>query len=170
MKIRIHGIEDGKHKIELKENVKNIPYFFTEFVDDTQITGVLTKSKNRFHFVGTAKCNAKLICDFSLEEFIEEISADIQINFIANTALFYLQKNNAKETKEIAVHEDDEFFDISTEVKDALAVSIPMKRVAPKYKGKTFADVFPQLANKNENQNNEIADSRWEKLKHINLN
>jgi len=141
MKIRIHGFQDGKHQIELKENVKNIPYFFPEFIDEVQVSGFLTKSKNRFNFVGNVKCNAKLICDISLEEFIKEIIGDIYINFIADTTLFHFQKNNSSETDEIVIHEDDEYFDISTEVRDILATNIPMKRIAPKYKGKTFADL-----------------------------
>jgi uncharacterized metal-binding protein YceD (DUF177 family) len=170
VKIRIHGIQDGKHQIELKENVKNIPYFFPEFIDEVRVSGFLTKSKNRFNFVGTAKCDAKLICDISSEEFVEEISADIHINFVADTTLFYIQKNSSKENEEIVVHEDDEYFDISTEVKDVLAVSIPMKRISPKYRGKTFAEIYPQFSNKIENKNKEIADERWAALKNINLN
>jgi len=165
MKIRIHGIQDGKHQIELKEEVRNIHYIFPEFIGEVQLSGFLTKSKNRFNFIGTAKCNAKLICDISLEEFVNEISADIHINFIADTTLLHFQKNSSKEIIEIAVHEDDEYFDISAEVKDALAVNIPMKRISPKYKGKTFAEIFPQITNKNK----EIIDERWEVLKNINL-
>jgi len=168
MKIRIHGIQDGKHQIELKENVKNIPCFFPEYIDEVQVSGFLTKSKNRFNFVGTAKCNAKLICDISVEEFIEEISVDVHINFIADTTLFYFQKNSSKEIEEIVVHEDDEYFDLSDEVKDILAVSIPMKRISPQYKGKTFAEICPQFSN--ENKDKEVADERWQALKNINLN
>ena len=170
MKIRIHGIEDGKHQIELQEDVKNIPYFFPEFVGEVQVSGVLAKSKNRFSFVGTAKCNAKLICDISLEEFVEEISANININFTANTASFFIEKNSTAKTEEVFIHEDDEYFDISNEVKDVLAISIPMKRISPKYKGKTFAEIYPQHSNKVESEANEIIDERWQALKNINLN
>jgi uncharacterized metal-binding protein YceD (DUF177 family) len=165
MKIRIHGIQDGKHQIELKENVKNIPYLFPEFIDEVQVSGFLTKSKNRFNFTGIVKCNAKLICDISLEEFIEEILANIHINFIANTQLFYFQRNNTKEIEEIAILEDDEYFDISDEVKDILAVNIPMKLISPKHKGKTFAEIYPQFAKENEN----IIDERWQALKNLNI-
>ena len=168
MKIRIHGIQDGKHQIELTENVKNIPYFSSEFLGEVQLSGFLTKAKNRFNFSGTVKCKAQFFCDISLEEFIEEIVADIHLNFIADTQLFYFQKDSIKEIEEIAVHEDDEYFDISDEIKDILTVNIPMKKNAPKYKGKTFYDVFPQFANKNKDEN--FVDERWNALKNINLN
>jgi hypothetical protein len=54
---------------------------------------------------------------------------------------FMQQKQLGDEFSEIAIHEDDEFYDITTEVKDSLVVSLPMKRVSPEYRGKSFEEI-----------------------------
>ena len=52
MKIRIHGITDGKHNIELKDDVINLPDIFPEFFGEVELNGTLIKIKNRFNFNG----------------------------------------------------------------------------------------------------------------------
>lgn len=163
MKIRVSGIRDGNYEINISENAEKIPYIFPEFFGIIEVNGMLKKVGNRFSFNGSANCNAKLICDISLEEYIEKITADISIQFTANTALYFIQKerNIIEPDEEIAIREDDEFFDLAEEVKDALAVGLPMKRLAPNYRDKSFAEYFPQYSAANQKN----IDDRWEKLK-----
>ena len=52
------------------------------------------------------------------------------------------------------------------EVRQELAVNLPLKRTAPKYRDKDFADIFPQYA---ETESQEI-DPRWAALKAIKFN
>ena len=159
MKLRIHGIKNGKHNIELKEDVKNIPYIFPEFFGEIKIKGILTKLNSRFSFIGNATCNAKLVCDISLEEYIEKITAEISVQFVANTDLFFLQKQkNANYNEELAVHEDDEFFDLTEEISDTLNVSLPMKRLSPNCREKEFGEFFPEYSSNKLKEN--LSDDR----------
>jgi uncharacterized metal-binding protein YceD (DUF177 family) len=161
MKIRIHGIKDGKHEIALTDDVSNFPDIFPEFYGEVTLVGTLAKTRNRYTFNGTAKCNANLICDLSLDEYSEEIVADVDVSFIVSTELYFLQQNsNNHVAEETAIHEDEPFFDITTDVKDALVVSLPMKRIAPQHRGKTFNDFH-------QNNDDQRIDKRWEALRNI---
>ncbi len=74
---------------------------------------------------------------------------------------------------ERAVHEDDEFFDISDDVREQLTVSIPMKRIAPQYRNKTFADLHPEFSaeiTETISDDEVQIDERWSALKKIKLN
>jgi len=163
MKIRVSGIKNGNYEINISENAENIPYISSEFFGTVEVNGTLKKAGNRYSFNGSTHCNAKLICDISLEEYVEKITANISIQFIANTTLYFIQKekNMIEPDEEIAIHEDDEFFDLTEEVKDALVLGLPMKRLAPNYRDKSFEEYFPQYST----TNRKIIDDRWEKLK-----
>jgi uncharacterized metal-binding protein YceD (DUF177 family) len=165
MKIRIHGIKDGKHNIELSDNVSNFPNIFPEFVGDVKLEGVLTKMRNRFNFEGIVHCNSKLICNISLEEFEQEISTKLELNYIIDTNLFLMKKDNSDDSSsEIVVPDDEEFVDITEDVKDVLVVSLPMKRISPKYIGKSFAEIYPQYSS---TKKDDDIDARWAELKNI---
>lgn len=162
MKIRIHGIADGNHNVKLKDKVENFPDIFPEFIGEVELNGILTKIKNRFTFDGNVKCDAKMICDFCLEEYIETIEAEVEVNFIVDINMYFIQKKYDGEAKEISLHADSTHYDITNDVKDSLVLSLPMKRLSPNCKGKTFAEIYQQ--NK---LIEESIDPRWAKLKDI---
>jgi len=162
MKIRIHGIADGKHNIKLKDKVENFPDIFPEFIGEVELNGILTKIKNRFTFNGKVKCDAKMICDFCLDEYIETIEAEVEANFIVDTDMYFIQKNYDGEPKEISLHADSTHYDITNDVKDLLVLSLPMKRLSPNCKGKIFTEIYQP--NK---PLEETIDLRWAKLKDI---
>jgi uncharacterized metal-binding protein YceD (DUF177 family) len=169
MKIRIHGISEGKSEIQLTENVKDIPDIFPEFFGEVLLEGTLTRYRNRFTFKGKASCNAKMICDYCLEEFVEKIEAEVSINIVADTNLFFMQKKkNTKSDDEIVLHEDDVYYDINNDVKDFLMLNLPMQRLSPDCKGKKFIDIYPEFSSQKENSTNEKPiDERWAGLKNI---
>jgi uncharacterized metal-binding protein YceD (DUF177 family) len=165
MKIRIHGIKDGKHNIELSDNVSNFPNTFPEFIGDVKVEGVLTKMRNRFNFTGNVQCNSKLICDISLEEFEQQISAQLELNYIVDSNLFFMKKDYSDDgSGEIVIPDDEEFVDITEDVKDILVVSLPMKKVSPKYIGKSFSEIYPQYSSA---KKDDVVDDRWAGLKNI---
>jgi|YNPBryulayer2012_1023412.scaffolds.fasta_scaffold28260_1 uncharacterized metal-binding protein YceD (DUF177 family) len=175
MKIRIHGIKDGIHDVREIVPVEEIEGMLPEFFGNVSFVGKMRKIGKRYTITGFAECNIRLICDLSLEEYTDTVSSEIKVSFIANTDMFLLQSGQSDDPDaERAVHEDDEFFDISNDVREQLAVSIPMKRIAPQYRNKTFADLHPEFSaeiteNISTNDEEQI-DERWKALKNIKLN
>ncbi len=180
LKIRIHGVSDGKHKISLSSYAENIPDMFPEFFGEILVEGELTKSARRYKFSGTANCKANLICDISATDYTEEITTKIVLALVVDSTLYFEQKKNIIDYDlEIGLHEDDIFFDISEIVKDELAVSLPMRRISPKYKNRSFSDLYPEYTstattitnnnNHNHNNNKSNTDERWNVLKNIKI-
>lgn len=171
IKIRIHGIKDGQHEIKMSVPVEEIDEMFPEFFGNIDLEGKLRKIGNRFSFVGQAKCQAKLVCDLSLEEYTELIETEINVSFLADTTLFMLHGDKeVAEFEEKIVHEDDEYYDISYEVNEALAVQLPMKRIAPEYREKNLEDIYPFVVDKQEEKQEEPVDDRWAALKKLKFN
>ncbi len=171
IKIRIHGIKDGQHDIKLSVPVDEIDEMFPEFFGNIDLEGKLRKIGNRFSFVGQVKCQAKLVCDLSLEEYTELIESDINVSFLADTTLFTLHGDKeVADFEEKIVHEDDEYYDISYEVSEALAVQLPMKRIAPEYRDKNLEDIYPFVVDKQEEIPEEPVDDRWAALKKLKFN
>ena len=152
MKIRIHGIGDGKNDVNLTATKNDFPDLFDEFYGEVTLSGTLTKIKNKHIFDGTATCMSKLVCDISGEVFDYEVNAKFSIVIIADTELYFIQcANPDKVEDEIAIHEDDVWYDISGDVKDYLNLNIPMRHVSPKFEGKTFEEIFPTASSSNKN-------------------
>lgn len=176
IKVRIHGIKDGLHDIAEDAPVSSIKDMSPEFIGDIHFEGKLRKLGKRFAITGFAECKAKLICDLSLEEYEDVISTEISVSFIADTVLFNLngKEQEADPKAERVVHEDDEYFDLSSDVKEQLIVELPMKRVSPAFRDKSFEELHPELAGESkpiENESiDEPVDSRWSALKNLKLN
>lgn len=164
LKIRIHGIKDGESDFTLEDNISNLTDLPEEFFGKITVEGKLTKIGKRYTVVGSAKCNAKLICDISLEEYIEEIIARFNYSFIVNNELYSILKQKGEfenENGEIIVHEDDQFLDLSEELRQELILNIPMKKVAPQYRDKQLNEIYPELSIEEE------SDPRWSELKKL---
>lgn len=174
IKIRIHGIKDGIHDLTEIVPVEEIEGMLPEFFGNVSFTGKMRKIGKRYTITGFAECQVRLICDLSLEEYTDTISSEINVSFIADTEMFLLSKGQYDDPDaERAVHEDDEFFDISNDVREQLAVSLPMKRIAPQYRDKSFADLHPEFSAEiaeNIKEDEEQIDERWSALKKLKLN
>jgi len=164
LKLRIHGIKDGESDFTLEDESLNIKDLPEEFFGNIVVEGKLTKIGKRYTIVGNVKCNAKLICDVSLEEYIEEIVAKFEYSFIVNNDLYLLLREKGEfenENGEIIIHEDDQYLDISEEIRQELILNIPMKKVAPTYRGKSLSEIYPDLDIEEE------IDPRWSELKKL---
>jgi uncharacterized metal-binding protein YceD (DUF177 family) len=108
-----------------------------------------------------------MLCDRTLTEFEELITAGITASFLANTELFKSKKRyNDNDSEEIIIHNDEKELDITKIVKDQLAVKLPMKRIAPEFREKSFEELYPEYSI---NGNQEKIDSRWDKLKKLRI-
>jgi len=170
LRIRIQGIKDGKHEIDLQSDVQKIKDMPEEYFGLINVKGLFTKIGKRFTYVGTATCSAKLICDISLEEFTEEISTDFEFSFLANNDLYHL--NRAKSTLEtesgdIILLEDEQDIDISEPIRQELLLSLPMKRISPEYRDKSIEEIYPEFVDTN--PANVKIDDHWKGLQGLNL-
>jgi uncharacterized metal-binding protein YceD (DUF177 family) len=171
LKILVKGIKDGEYDIDISSPVSEIEGFFPEFFGDVRFRGKLRILGKRYTVEGIAECEAHLVCDLSLEEYTETISVQISSSFYANNELYFSLKGiseELRETPEHIIHEDDKYIDISEDVRQELAIHLPMKRIAPHYRGKSFEDIYPQFfADTPKNAKNKETDERWSALKKL---
>ncbi|MGQ9818618.1 MAG: YceD family protein [Candidatus Kapaibacteriales bacterium] len=180
LKILIKGIKDGEYDINISSPVEEIEGIFPEFFGNVNFMGKLRIIGKRFTVVGKAICNAHLVCDISMEDYTEQIEVEIKSSFLANNELYYSMagiSEELRETEEHIIHEDDKYIDLTDDVRQELALGLPMKRIAPKYRDKSFDDIYPQYsANKfietkqNKKRKREDIDERWSALKKLKFN
>lgn len=166
--IGIKELRDGKNTIELQGTSEQLLESFPEFFGELHLKGEIHKIDKRLKFEGEVCCEAKLLCDISGNEYTETIKAKISLMFIINNDLYFMQRDSGQiidMDTEIALHEDDKSYDIEPIIRDELSLALPLKRVSPQYRGKDFAECFPEYS-----VQNNMKDDRWEKLNEIKFN
>jgi uncharacterized metal-binding protein YceD (DUF177 family) len=168
LKVFIQGLKDGEYEIDLECPVDQIPDMFEEFVDIVRLKGKLRILGRRYNISAKAECSAQLVCDVSLNEYVETISADINLAFIADELLWHAGKDQARgEVAERAIHPDDKHIDVTEDVREELAVNLPMKRVSPEYRDKDLKEVYPEYSPEKVKAPD---DDRWAALKNLKFN
>ncbi len=164
LSVRIQGLRDGHYDISLTAPVESIADMAAEFFGEITLVGVLEKIGRRYTFVGTARCQARLICDRTLEPYTEWIEAPIEVAYLADTDLYLLRQGEQRDrTYELQIiREDDTHIDLAEEVRQELAVHLPMKRVAPQYREISFEQLYPQHAAPSHKE-----DERWAPLREL---
>jgi uncharacterized metal-binding protein YceD (DUF177 family) len=170
LNISIKGLSDGKHPIELSTDAAEVADMFAEFTGEITVQGEVQKLGKRYILTGTALCEARLVCDMSGEEFTERITAPLSLNYVANTNLFLEQMDDSDPVQPYYIREDDVMIDITEEVRQELALSLPLKRIAPQYRDKDFSVLHPEYdAESSNTTSSKEMDPRWAALKNINF-
>jgi uncharacterized metal-binding protein YceD (DUF177 family) len=166
----IQGLKDGEHEIESEVPVEEIPEMFSEYFGIVKLKGKLKKIGNRYALFAEAECQAKMVCDITLEDFTETIKVEVNLSFKTELKPDKSESSKKKEEAVIKISPDGKYADIAEEIREIFAVSLPMKRIAPKYRGKEFSEIFPEYdANSVEGEVSNV-DDRWAPLKKININ
>jgi hypothetical protein len=165
--VSIKGLVDGKYPVELVAPIQQIEHIFPEFTGELKITGMLRKHGKHFLLDLVAETKAQLLCDVSGEEFEETIVAECSVEYIANTQLALLKMEDADREPPFYIRDDETNIDITDDIRQELAVRLPLKRVSPKYRDKEFTDVFPHYADNPNTENTPKLDDRWAALKKI---
>ncbi len=156
------GLKDGEYEIDMDFPVNEVPEMFEEYFGNIHLEGKLRKFGGRYSIIIEADCMAKMICDRSLKEFTEEISVNVKLAFITDGTLRQAQDEGTKDiSKEIVIHADDKYIDITNEVREIFAIGLPMKRIAPEYRTKNFSELYPEYSSRNNNGNSVNIDERW---------
>ena len=170
IKIFIQGMADGQREVEVEAPVEDIPELFPEFFGNVYLEGIVKKIAKRFSFSGTAYCYAKLICDRSLQEYEEEISAEIKVSFLSENLHQHPTEEPNEDDSTIVISEEDKYLDLTEIVREELAVNLPLKRIAPEYRDKDLDDIFPEYSPGNKAKDEDDIDDRWSVLKKVKLN
>lgn len=117
-----------------------------EFEDDIRIFGHIDKVGNQLNIFLNLETKLSLTCDYTLEKFKELVSKEIKIickvdNLNAEDRKYYSEMDNF-----ILYNLDDREIDITQIVREELILTIPMKKVSPAYKDKSFSDIYPEFS------------------------
>ncbi|RPI68839.1 MAG: DUF177 domain-containing protein [Ignavibacteriae bacterium] len=158
------AIKDGDHPFEMSVDADEIKGLGDEFRGPVTVSGVMQRLGRRVHIEGTATVDAHLICDRSLEDYVEPISTTISLEYRIDNELASQQAGTMVESDEIhGIRDDHNHIDITDEVRQELILSLPMKRVAPQYRDLDLTELHPELGEVDE----EPPDDRWAALKNI---
>ena len=167
LRISIEGFPKGSRQFDFLIEPDDVDGLVEEYKDDINVSGVLHRIGRRLHLDATVETTASLICDRSLEKYSEEISVDISVEYEFDNELAAEQEAQELDDEEVlGLYEDAKFIEIDNEVRQVLALALPMKRIAPPYRGKEIDEIHPELKNKGE----EKIDSRWDALKKLKNN
>lgn len=172
IKIDITGMKDGKYDLSIEAPVDKMNCIVEEFFGDVKLKGTIKKISNRFTFTAKAEVQARMICDRSLKEFVENIETDVKLSFIADTKAYLENKGKINEDidSDILIREDVKYINITSEVIELLALQMPMKRIAPEFRDKELEEIFPELSGEIFKNEKDVIDDRWSKLKNLKIN
>ncbi len=170
LKLDISGMADGEYEFTLVEPVSKLNCPFEEFVGDVHFEGTVRKLGHRYNLKAELKGTARLICDRSLIEFDEPIESELFMSFIADTKAFLELTGQEHKHNEVIIREDYKYIDVSPYVMESLALELPLKRIAPEFRDKELKEIFPEVADKLREENENDIDDRWSKLKNIKIN
>lgn len=178
LRIFIQGMKDGRHEVSITSPVSDAESIYPEFTGEISVVGTLTKIGDRITVQATASAHAKLVCDYSLQEYIEAIEAPISTSYLLDSELYSMRDNdNNDDAYEVHVMRSDEKnLDITEEVAQELSVRLPLKRIAPEFRNKEIGDIVHDehlLRDGKTEGSGDVGDStdeRWAALKNIKFN
>ncbi len=139
--LNVLGLSNGKQNIEISGLADGD--YKSEFIDsEVFVEGLLRVHNDRLILKGKTWTSAVFICDISLEEYREVIEADIDINIIKGMKEEY---RTEKDENTIYISEEEKSANITEIVVQELLVKVPMKKVAPKYRGKDIEEIYPEI-------------------------
>ncbi|MDZ4746603.1 MAG: DUF177 domain-containing protein [bacterium] len=168
--IDITGMRDGQHNVETSHPVSDITGLGPEYTGTVDITGVVVRRGPKFTVIVTCDANAHLVCDRSLEEYDEPITFDLDLDFVTDSSLASTQRKvpEALDDEAVrAIRDEDNYIDLTEDIRQELTVALPMRRVAPAYRDKNLEEIFPAIAESDKGPSDETADGRWEALKKL---
>ncbi len=146
--LEIVGMRDGVLPIAIVTPVAEVPGLPLEFQVDVSIEGRIIKSGRRYAVEALASAEGVFVCDRSLEEYRETVSAEMHLEFVIDTALAARQasgKYDMDDEQERGIGEDDRTIDITEDVRQVLTLAIPMQHIAPAYRNVPLEEIYPTL-------------------------
>lgn len=172
IQIMILGLQEGACPFSVTSFSQSIDGILPEFIEDCRIVGTIKKQGKRIFINAEAVCKALLLCDISGEEFTDIVKAQISLHYVVDTQLFYLQPKTEHDNEgEILIRDEDTYIDISDEVRQQLALNLPMKRISPLHFNTSFEDLYPERSIEKRKTESNLPDetSPWAALKDVKI-
>ena len=121
--IKVRNLDNGDHAIEIVRNADALDY--PAFSGKLSITGTLTKKGDRLHLHAKAASEGKFECTRCTDPFSRVITAPLDLDFVPPGLMCDPDDPN------IHVYDPltSAYLDITEDVRDALALAIPMKHL-----------------------------------------
>ena len=133
--VPIKGLQDGTRAFEDTVPAKAIAGIVSEIDGEVHIAGQVTRIGRRFRVKVSISAVAHLICDRSLEDYDEPITTEAAYEFILDSELAHEQAGELLDPEVVrGLNADATEINITEDVRQEIALAIPMKRVAPKYR------------------------------------
>jgi uncharacterized metal-binding protein YceD (DUF177 family) len=167
--LEIVGMRDGVRPFAITTPAAEVPGLPMEFQAELSVEGRVIKSGRRYVVEATANADGLFVCDRSLEEYRETVSAELHLEFVIDAALAARQalgNFDLDDEQERGIGEDDRTIDITEDVRQVLTLAIPMQHIAPAYRNVPLEEIYPTLNPSTDDAG--PVDDRWaalEKLK-----
>jgi len=154
--------ESQRHVGLFEEDLDLSPYTFRGGEIELDFYRTLHFIRVNFH----VDADVELVCDRSLEPYIQPIGADYEV-------LFKVDVQEEKEDENGAVRRfnfSTNTLSIEDEVRDTIFLNIPIKKLHPKFldeEGIPKEFETKSFGNTPEDEDTEAVDPRWEKLKEL---
>jgi len=165
--IPFSGLKQGKHSFEYKiDNTFFESFEYNEFnAAAIDITVKLNKMSTIMEFEMKAKGSVNVFCDISSEPYDQDINSTLEL-----VVKFGEEFNDENEEILIIPHGDFQV-NISQYLYEMLVLAVPSKRVHPGVLDGTLkskaVDKLEELQPKDEKENKEDNDPRWDALKKL---
>lgn len=167
--VHIQGLQDGQVPVDITASASEISALAPEFINEIRLKGTLTRTGRRFTLACDVDATARLVCDRSLEEFDEPISVRLDLEFEVDTqaAIDRAAMDGWGDEGIIPIRDDAKIIDLTDDVRQELAVHLPLRRVAPHYRDKEIDEIFPELADASEEDHVSPPDDTWAALRNL---
>ncbi|MGM0545684.1 MAG: YceD family protein [Bacteroidota bacterium] len=154
---------ESRRTVELTdEDLDLSPYEFQGGFVDLQFYRTLHFIRVNFN----VDSDVELVCDRSLEPFIQPIESDYEVVFKVDVQEETEDENGAVRRFNFSSNT----LSVEDEVRDTILLNIPVKKVHPKFldeKGRPKEFETKSFGNTKEDTDAEVVDPRWEKLKKL---
>lgn len=173
--INVFSLKIGDHEFDYEIDGTFLKLFNPDLVEEAKIDTLieLRKSETMIEAHFTIKGTVELACDRSLEHYTDEVNIQKRMFF-----KFGEQAEELSDEIEIIPYHQHEI-DVSHLIYEFIAISIPMKKLHPKFReeeqdGELESLIYSSgqetVESESEEDNNDKIDPRWEALKNISKN
>jgi uncharacterized metal-binding protein YceD (DUF177 family) len=161
--VPIRGLTNGPRNFELKVSAKKVPDIVPEYVGDLEISGQVVRVGQRYRVNVDVLGLAHLICDRSLEEFDEPVRIHVDCEFVVDAEMASQQVGQIVDPEDVhGLMPDATEIDVTDEVRQELALALPMRRVAPQYRNMELNQLYPL-----DKDESDTLDERWAALRKL---
>lgn len=123
LQIRVRNLPDGEHPLQIQRFASVLDY--PVFTDGLSIVGTLTKQADRIHVSAVASAQGHFECTRCTDPFDRMIKAPLEVEFVPPR----LEADPEDENVHVYDPLAGPSIDITQDVRDALALAIPMKHL-----------------------------------------